>query len=135
MESQSSSIASEPYFEGGDDNAEPGVNLESDEFGSDQMDSAVKNTISPRSRSGKSFYKKKSSKAISMKIQTVEKPQHVEELVDKYRSLNFNEEGAKIELPIESKILLHPKMNILVFVSKSLLVILDMCGNNLSSVN
>ena len=52
----------------------------------------------------------------------------MEELVDKYRSLNVNEEGAKIELPIDSKILLHPKMNILVFVSKSLLVILDMCG-------
>jgi hypothetical protein len=143
MESLYSSSASDSIFEGGNDNILP-LNEEQapddndDVFNEDQINSSqakdkepsldksitiVKNTQTR----GKSFYKKKSTAVISMKEHIDKTPQTVENLVDKYRQkCNVNDSGAVVKFNIESKILLHPHMNILLFVSKNLLVIVDL---------
>ena len=145
MESLYSSSASDTIFEGGNDNIVP-LNEEQapddndDVFDEDQINSSqakekekepsldksitiVKNTQTH----SKSFYKKKSTAVISMKEHIDKTPQTVESLVDKYRQkCNVNDSGAVVKFNIESKILLHPHMNILLFVSKNLLVIVDL---------
>ena len=138
MESLYSSSASDTIFEGGNDNIVP-LNEEKapddndDVFDEDQIISSqakekesiaiVKNTQTH----SKSFYKKKSTAVISMKEHIDKTPQTVENLVDKYRQkCNVNDSGAVVKFNIESKILLHPHMNILLFVSKNLLVIVDL---------
>ena len=61
-----------------------------------------------------------------MKKQNDKEPHTVESLVKKYSSLNVNDSGAEVKFTIESKVLLHPTKNILLFVSKNLLVIVDL---------
>ena len=46
-----------------------------------------------------------------------EKPHTVESLVEKYKFLEVNQEGAEISEYLSSKVLLHPTRNILIFVS------------------
>lgn len=70
-----------------------------------------------------------------MREEKQDKPHTVETLVQKYRSLDQTDEGAEIKFDIESKILLHPVKSIIVFVSKSLLVIIDMQGDKLKKEN